>query len=55
MMGNGVIDFPGIPAMVEDTGYEGFLEVEIFSERNWWHRNPNEVIRVLKHRDMEIV
>lgn len=44
MMGDGVIDIPGIRGWVEDAGYRGFNEVEIFSERNWWQRDPVEVV-----------
>ena len=50
MMGDGVIDLPGIRAMVEATGYAGFSEVEIFSERNWWRRDPDEVLQIIKAR-----
>lgn len=50
MMGDGVIDIPGIRAMVEAAGYEGHREVEIFSARNWWRRDPDEVLRVIKGR-----
>ena len=44
MMGDGVIDIPSIRGWVEDAGYRGFNEVEIFSERNWWQRDPVEVV-----------
>ena len=50
MMGDGVIDLPRIRAMVEAAGYTGFSEVEIFSERNWWQRDPDEVLEVIKQR-----
>ena len=50
MMGDGVIDIPGIRALVEAAGYSGHREVEIFSERDWWRRDPDEVIRVVKER-----
>jgi len=50
MMGDGVIDIPAIRRMVEATGYTGHREVEIFSQRNWWKRDPDEVIRVIKER-----
>ena len=50
MMGDGVIDIPAIRRMVEDAGYAGHREVEIFSARNWWTRNPDEVIRIVKER-----
>jgi sugar phosphate isomerase/epimerase len=50
MMGDGVIDIPGIRRMVESAGYKGHREVEIFSARNWWKRDPDEVIRIIKER-----
>jgi len=50
MMGEGVIDLPRIRAWVEDAGYEGFHEVEIFSAANWWRRDADEVLRVVRDR-----
>jgi len=53
MMGDGVIDLPRIRGWVEGSGYSGFHEAEIFSELNWWQRDPDEVLATLKqrHRD----
>ena len=52
MMGDGVIDILQIRGWVEDTGYGGHHEVEIFSAGNWWTRDPDEVVRtcVERHR-----
>lgn len=50
MMGDGVIDIPRIRGMVEKAGYAGYREVEIFSARNWWKRDGDEVLRVVKER-----
>jgi sugar phosphate isomerase/epimerase len=50
MPGDGLIDIPGIRRMVEAAGYTGHREVEIFSARNWWQRDPDEVIRIVKER-----
>lgn len=50
MMGDGVADLKGIRAAVEDAGYEGACEVEVFSAENWWKRDPNEVLDVLAER-----
>jgi sugar phosphate isomerase/epimerase len=50
MMGDGVIDLPALRRMVERAGYDGYVEIEIFSQRNWWQRDPDEVIGVIKHR-----
>lgn len=50
MLGDGLIDIPAIRRMVEATGYAGYVEVEIFSERDWWRRDPDEVIAIIKDR-----
>lgn len=50
MMGDGVIDIPGIRGLVEATGYDGLIEVEIFSANNWWVRDPDEVLRTIVER-----
>lgn len=55
MMGDGVIDIPRIRGMVEATGYDGLIEVEIFSARDWWQRDPNEVVEVVKERYLAFV
>ena len=53
MMGDGVIDLPRIRSWVEDAGYAGMHEVEIFSELDWWRRDPDEVLRVCLERARE--
>ena len=50
MMGDGVIDLPLIRGWVEGAGYAGFQEVEIFSELDWWKRDPDEVLSTCKQR-----
>jgi sugar phosphate isomerase/epimerase len=50
MMGDGVIDLPGIRKMIEDAGFFGPQEVEIFSQNNWWKRDGDEVLQVIKER-----
>lgn len=50
MMGDGVIDLPAIRRMVEDAGFFGPQEVEIFSTENWWKRPGDEVLAVIKER-----
>jgi sugar phosphate isomerase/epimerase len=50
MMGDGVIDIARIRALVEGAGYRGPIEAEIFSKSNWWRRDPDEVLRVVKQR-----
>jgi sugar phosphate isomerase/epimerase len=50
MMGDGVIDLPALRRSVEAAGYDRYVEVEIFSERNWWKRDADAVIRIIKER-----
>jgi sugar phosphate isomerase/epimerase len=50
MMGDGVIDLPLIRSWVERAGYTGFQEVEIFSELDWWRRDPDEVLKTCVER-----
>jgi sugar phosphate isomerase/epimerase len=50
MMGDGVIDLRRIRGWVEAAGFEGMCEVEIFSERNWWQRPVDEVLRTCVER-----
>lgn len=55
MMGDGIIDIAGLRRQVEAAGYDGPIEVEIFSRRDWWRRDPDEVIRVVKERFAAVV
>lgn len=52
MMGDGVIDLPRIRGLVEQAGYAGLHEVEIFSQENWWQRDPTAVLAtcIERHR-----
>ncbi|MGQ0485595.1 MAG: sugar phosphate isomerase/epimerase family protein [Hyphomicrobiales bacterium] len=50
MMGDGIIDVPGIRRLIEAAGYDGLVEVEIFSERNWWRRPMAETLGICKER-----
>jgi len=50
MMGDGVIDIPRIRSFLERAGYAGMHEVEIFSELDWWQRDPDEVLETCKDR-----
>jgi len=53
MMGDGVIDLKRLRSWMEDSGYRGMHEVEIFSANNWWKRDPDEVLAICqaRHRD----
>lgn len=44
MMGDGVIGLKQIRADIEQAGFHGAQEVEIFSSENWWKRPGEEVI-----------
>lgn len=50
MMGDGVADLKAIRNAVEDAGYTGACEVEIFSGQDWWRRDPNEVLDIMVER-----
>jgi sugar phosphate isomerase/epimerase len=50
MMGDGAIDIPALRGMVEAAGYAGLIEVEIMSQLDWWRRDPDEVLGVMKQR-----
>ena len=50
MMGDGVIDLPGLRRMIETVGFTGYQEVEIFSAENWWKRPGDDVIRTCIER-----
>jgi sugar phosphate isomerase/epimerase len=50
MMGDGVIDLRGIRQQVEMAGYDGAVEVEIFSRDNWWKRDEAEVLQTCAER-----
>jgi sugar phosphate isomerase/epimerase len=52
MMGDGVIDLPRIRSWVEAAGYDGCHEIEIFSERDWWRRDADEVLGAMKARHL---
>lgn len=53
MMGDGVIDIRAWSAAMESAGYEGFIEVEVLSER-WWARPASEVVDMSVMRFLEI-
>ncbi|HEX6142786.1 MAG TPA: TIM barrel protein, partial [Geminicoccaceae bacterium] len=50
MMGDGAIDIPRIRGRVEDAGYDGLIEVEIFSQHDWWRRDAEEVLTIVAER-----
>jgi sugar phosphate isomerase/epimerase len=50
MPGDGLIDLPSIRRWVETAGYGGPIEVEIFSRRDWWTRDPDVVVQTILDR-----
>ena len=50
MMGDGVIDLKRLRGMVEATGFDGPVEVEVFSRDRWWKEDPNVVLRTCRER-----
>ena len=50
MMGDGVVDLRRFRGLVEAEGYDGLVEVEIFSDRDWWRRDPDEVLSTVLER-----
>lgn len=53
MMGDGVIELRKIRGWVEEAGFRGFSEVEIFSQQHWWQRDGDEVLAtcIARHRE----
>lgn len=54
MMGDGVIELKKIRGWVEDTGFAGKCEVEIFSE-HWWSKPGEEVLDTVIARHKTVV
>ena len=54
MMGDGVINIPLIRGWLEDGGYQGAVEVEIFSAENWWKRPEEEVLDICIERLLSV-
>ncbi len=50
MMGDGVIDIPNIRHMLEQSGYTGLSEVEIFSAEHWWKKSGDEIMKTIVER-----
>jgi sugar phosphate isomerase/epimerase len=54
MMGDGVIDLRRIRQAVEDAGFDGLIEAEIFSER-WWAEPIDHVLATCVERYRDVV
>ncbi|UVH55200.1 sugar phosphate isomerase/epimerase [Variovorax paradoxus] len=55
MMGDGVVELKKIRGWVEDAGFAGFSEVEIFSNLDWWQRPGHETLDVCIERHKQAV
>ncbi|MFW6028320.1 MAG: sugar phosphate isomerase/epimerase family protein [bacterium] len=55
MVGDGIIDHTAICRWLEEIGYTGPFELEIFSELEWWKRDPEEVLRIAVERCRPLV
>jgi len=55
MMGDGIIELQKIRGWVERAGYSGCCEVEIFSSRNWWQKDPDKVLKTCIERHQSVV
>jgi sugar phosphate isomerase/epimerase len=53
MMGDGVIDIRSVRAAVEAQGFDGYCEIEIFSN-TWWEKPIDEVLQtcIARHRSV---
>ncbi len=54
MMGDGVIDIRKIRGWVEEAGFAGFSEVEIFSN-GWWQRSTDDILNTCIERHKSVV
>lgn len=48
LMGDGCINIPQIRGWVEETGFKGFVEVEIFSY-DWWQKDQDQFLEKIKN------
>ncbi len=54
MMGDGVIDIRSLRRAVEQEGFDGYSEIEIFSN-SWWARPMDEVLKICIERHRAVV
>ena len=54
MMGDGCVDLPRIRSSMEAAGYAGAVEVEIFSQDNWWKQAVSDTLAVCAQRLQEV-
>jgi sugar phosphate isomerase/epimerase len=47
-MGDGCINIPEIRSWIEEAGFNGYIEVEIFSDK-YWSIDQTEYLKKIKH------
>ena len=50
MVGDGVIDIARYRAVLDEIGYDGPFEIEIFSKLDWWLRDGRETVQIAVER-----
>ncbi|OAF19959.1 sugar phosphate isomerase/epimerase family protein [Bradyrhizobium neotropicale] len=55
MVGDGVVDFGAYRAVLDDMGYDGPFEIELFSKFDWWLRDGDETVAVAVDRCAPLV
>ena len=55
MMGDGIIELKKIRKWIEDAGFQGLCEIEIFSANNWWEKDPDDVLKTCVERHQSVV
>lgn len=55
MIGDGVIDFSIYRTLLDEIGYDGPFEIELFSKLDWWTREGEETVRVSIERCAPLV
>jgi sugar phosphate isomerase/epimerase len=54
MMGDGIIDIPSVRSAVEAQGFNGYCEIELFSNE-WWGKPIDDVLQVCIERHRSVV
>lgn len=55
MVGDGVIDLSHYRQVLDEIGYDGPMEIEIFSKLDWWQRDCEETVRISIERCTPLV
>lgn len=55
MIGDGVINFAFYRSLLDEIGYDGPFEIELFSKFDWWTREGDETVRVSVERCAPLV